>query len=165
MRKRSFVLPPQQHLSAWAGTRCFWSTQNPRLLDALELQPHMPRLGVSHLEEEGKEGTFFTLLSSLFVCQARRNLEGEHMMVSFCVNYFVISQSTENASVSLKWCGVLCCDYYQTWSYLSERNNFMCVEVWGDLIIPKSVPQCFVALLIQLWSFSCSSVFISALVV
>lgn len=163
MRKRSFMLPPQQHLSARAGTRCFRSTLNATIAWCSgAATTHAQVKGVS-VGGGGEGGNIFH--PSLFICQARRNLEGEHMMVLFCVNYFVISQSTENASVSLKWCGVLCCDYYQTWSYLSEQNNFMCVEVWGDLIIPKSVPQCFVALLIQLWSFSCSSVFISALVV
>lgn len=75
---------------------------------------HMSRLGVSRLEDMEREGTLSTLLNSLFICQARRSLEGEHIMVLFCVNYFLISQNIENASVSLKWCGILCCDYYQT---------------------------------------------------
>lgn len=89
----------------------------------------MSRLRVSHLEDMGREGIFFTLLNSLFISQTRRNLEGEHMMVLFCVNYFLISQNIENASVSLKWWGILCCDYYQMLSYLIEQNNFMCFEV------------------------------------
>lgn len=62
----------------------------PRLLDALELQPHAQIKGVSLAGHWG-EGAFFTLFSSLFICQARRNLEGEHMMVLFCANYFLIS--------------------------------------------------------------------------
>lgn len=98
---------------------------------------HVLRLGISHLEWERKERTFFSLLNSLFISKGRRKLETDGGVL--CL-FFLIGQSIENASVSLKWCDILCCDYYWMWSYLSEQNNFVSVEVWGDLIISKSVP-------------------------
>lgn len=66
MRSRPFMLPPQQHQSAWAGTRCFWSTLNAHDCLMLWSCNHMPRLGVSHLQDTAGREHFllFLVLSS-----------------------------------------------------------------------------------------------------